>query len=162
MWIGTFLFLIICYRFAFKNTIDEWHTHRQLREKLDQAGNLAYQPDYTQRKSHNLDKIIGLYKADTNLLRNNIINTIALIAEDDHVRLTAVPVQDMAYRTDIFIIARLDFEGDYFSLLKTANQLQKTKDIGMICSESWKVKHIRTSIADDKKLGLSVFLKIAK
>jgi len=161
--IGAALVLLLaCYEFAFKNTIEAWQAHSQLKAKLTQSADLSVQPAYVERKSKNLDKVISLYKADTTQFRSNIISTIAGIADKENVKLAEVPVQDATYHTDHFIIEKLDFEGDYFSLLKLANDLQSTGNIGVIRSEDWKVTGVKSPNDDMKKLVLEVYLEIAR
>jgi len=154
--------LLASYRFAFKNTIEAWQTHSALVAKLNQSSDLSYQPQYMERKINNLNKTIELYKADTTEFRNNIINTISFIAEKQSVKLTEVPVQDLSYHTDHFIIEKLGFEGDYFALVKVANILQTTPNIGVIRSETLKSVEVRTAVDKTKKLMLEMYLVITK
>ena len=154
--------LLVSYRFAFSNTIQAWQTNKQLKSKLEQSGDVTYQPAYLERKAGNLDKIIALYKADTTELRNNILNTISSVAEKQNVKLTEVPVQNATFHTGHFIIEKLGFEGDYFALMKTLNQLQSTKDIGMIRSFDYKVTGVKSANDGVKKLVLEVYLEMAK
>jgi len=159
---ASLLLLLVSYRLAFKNTIEAWQSHRQLKTRLAQSNDLSYQPGYLQRKNNNLDQLIALYKADTTAFRSNIISTIASIAEKQNVKLTEVPVQDISFQTDHSIIEKIDFEGDYFALVKVAAQLQSTSGIGVIRTEIWKVKTARSNTGETKYLGLEVYLIITK
>jgi len=159
---ATLILLVASYRFAFKNTIEAWQMHHSLITKLDQSADLSYQPQYLERKLNNLNKTIGLYMADTTELRNNIISTIASVAEKQNVKLTEVPVQDVSYSNEKYGIEKLGFEGDYTSLLKLANALQSTAKIGLIRSETFKSVEVRTSTDKTKKLILELYLEITK
>ena len=159
---GTLLLLLISYRLAFKNTIEAWQSHRQLQTQLDQSSDLNYQPGYLERKNNNLDQLIALYKADTTAFRSNIISTIAGIAERENVKLTDVPVQDVSFQTGQFIIEKLDFEGNYFSLLKLANDLQSTNGIGTIREETWRLKKSQSNPDIGGGLALDLYLEIIK
>ncbi len=162
LFLGIVILIMISYHFAFKNTVVAWQINHQLKERIEQSADLSYQPDYLERKNRNLDKIIGLYKADTTAFRNKIINTIALIAEKQNVQLTAVPVEDVSYNTANFIIEKLAFEGDYFSLNKAVHELQTIRDIGIIRSASWKITGIKSNTDENKKLILEIYFVIAK
>jgi hypothetical protein len=154
--------LLLSYRLAFKHTIEAWKIHNELQSKLTRSTDLSYQPEYLERKNANIDKSISQYKADTTEFRSNIINTISSIAEKENVKLTEVPVQDVSYRTDHFIIEKLGFEGDYFSLVRLAHDLQLTSNIGMIRSEQWKMTTINLSSKQIKKMVLEVYMEFSK
>ena len=159
---GTLLLLFLSYELAFKKTLEAWQLNSNLKSRLLQSNNIAVQPEYLKRKNTNLDKLIGLYKADTTVLRNNLINIVSLLANKENVKLSEVPVQDPANISEHFIIERLHFEGDYFSLMRLSEKLQKENNIGMVRSESWKVSELNTSSNKVKKLGLEMLLEISK
>ena len=160
--IASLLLLIISYQLAFKKTIEAWQVHSHLKKELSQSAGLDLQPAYLERKNHNIDQIIGLYKTDTVAFRSNAISTIASIAEKEDVKLSGVPTQDPIYQTNKFIIQKLDFEGDYFALTRMFNQLQSTIGIGMCRSAAFKVLTTRTSTDEVKKLVLEVYLEAVK
>lgn len=159
---ATVVLLFLSYRLAFKHTIAAWRTNSRLKTRLAHAADASYQPGYLERKGKNLDKVIGSYKADTLGFRSNIISTISTIAERENVKLTEVPVQDVVYNTDHFIIEKLDFEGDYFSLSKAANNLQATSGIGVVRGETLKITRRNATNDVDKKLQLEIYLEVAK
>lgn len=159
---GTIIAVLICYQLAFKKTIMAWQLNKQLNTQLTQASDLNVQPAYLERKSANLSKITALYKTDTTAFRSNVISNIAGIAEKENVRLSEVPLQDPSYNTDKFIIQKLDFEGDFFSLTKVLKQLQSTPQIGMLRSVTYKSIGIRSNSDESKKLVLEVYLELVK
>jgi len=159
---ASILLVIISYRLAFKKTIEAWQEHSRLKKELSLSPGLDIQPAYLNRKNHNIDQIIGLYKTDTVTFRSNAISAIASIAEKEDVKLSEVPTQDPVYHTDKYIIQKLDFEGDYFALTRMLNQLQAAKGIGMCRSATFKVLTTRTSIVEVKKLVLEVYLETVK
>ncbi|MHB8209082.1 hypothetical protein [Mucilaginibacter sp.] len=160
--IATILLLLVSYQLAFKKTIAAWQLNNSLEKRLPQSNDLTIQPDYLERKNKNLDKLIGLYKADTTALRNNMINIVSLLADKEGVKLSEVPVQDIANISDHFIIERLRFEGDYFALMKLSDRLGQESGIGMVRSEILKVTEVNTSSNKIKKLGLEVMLEMVK
>ncbi|WP_259071771.1 hypothetical protein HDF24_25505 [Mucilaginibacter sp. X4EP1] len=159
---GTIIAVLICYQLAFKKTIMAWQLNKQLNTQLTQASDLNVQPAYLERKSANLSKITALYKTDTTAFRSNVISNIAGIAEKENVKLSEVPLQDPSFHTDKFIIQKLDFEGDFFSLTKVLKQLQSTPQIGMLRSVSYKSIGIRSNSDESKKLVLEVYLELVK
>jgi hypothetical protein len=160
--IGAFLLLLLGYELAFKNTVEAWQTNKELKQKLSSSLSMGDQPDYLERKSSNLDKLIKLYQADTTSLRNNLINSLSLLADRQNVKLAEVPVQDATFSSAHFIIEKLQFEGDYFALLKMTDLLQKQNSIGIIRSENWKVTGLKNNGDKIRKLVLEVYLEIAK
>ena len=158
---ATILLLVLCYQFAFKNTIAAWQTLVQLQQQVAHTNDLSVQPDYLKRKNLNLDKILDQYRVDTVEFRSNSISKIAIIAEKENVKLSEIPLSDPVFHTDKFIIQKFDLEGDYFSLTKALNSIRSTNGIGMIRSVTYKLVRGR-AIGDDKKLIAEVYLEIAK
>lgn len=156
---ATALLLLICYQLAFKRTLEAWQTNRQLKAQLAQAADLSYQPAYLERKNNNLARIIDCYQADTAAFRSNSISTIASIAEKEQVKLSEVPVQNPLYHTDRFIIQKLNFEGNFFTLAKMLNQLQALKGIGIVRSADYKTTENRSGPGSARKLMLEVYLE---
>jgi len=155
------ILFLFCYQLAFKRTLEAWQANKQLQTKIAAAADVSYQPAYVQRKNANLDKIIALYKTDTTALRSSIVSAIGALAEQNQVKLSEVPVQNPLYHTDRFIIQKLGFEGDFFSLIKMLNKLQALKGIGIIRSAGFKATEIRAGNKQGKKLTLEVYLETA-
>jgi len=160
--IASFILLIIGYELAFKKTIAAWQVNKQLKEQITQASDLSYQPAYLERKNRNLTQIISRYKTDTIAFRSNSISSISTIAEKENVKLSEVPLQDPLYHTDLFIIQKLNFEGNFFSLTKTLNTLQSTNGIGVVRAAAYKSVRAGSSTDDAKKLVLEVYLETVK
>lgn len=154
------MLLVLSYQLAFKKTLAAWHLHKQLESQLAQSTNLNFQPGYSERKSANVSRILNLYKADTVNFRSNIISRISSIAEKQNVKLSEVPVEDPALRNGKLIVQKLAFEGDYFALTKTLNELQKMSGIGMIRSIDLKSAENGGSENPSKKLMLTIQLVI--
>lgn len=154
---GVILLILIGYQLAFKKTLEAWQTHKKLKDQLTLSSNLSYQPVFLKRKNANLDSVISHYRADTISFRDNSISTISIIAEKQNVKLSEVPLQNPAFNAEKFIIQKLTFEGDFFSLTRTVNDLQKTKGIGVIRSVSY-----RHSRAAEGKLFADVHMEILK
>ncbi|HZX59278.1 MAG TPA: hypothetical protein VFE54_11150 [Mucilaginibacter sp.] len=153
--------LLLCYQLAFKKTFIAWQLNQSLKQQLAQSADVSYQPGYTERKNINLDKIISLYKADTINFRSNVLGTISSLAERENVKLSEVPSKDPVYHTSQLFIEKLDFEGDYFSLVKTLNHLQSVPQIGVIRAATMKTVGTHSSNDEVKKTVLEVYLEIA-
>jgi len=158
---ATAILFLFCYQLAFKRTLEAWRVNKQLQTKVAAAVDVSYQPAYVQRKNANLDRIIAFYKTDTTALRSSIVSAIGVLAEQNQVKLSEVPVQNPLYHTDQFIIQRLGFEGDFFTLLKMLNELQALKGIGIIRSAVFKATETRSGNNQGKKLTLEVYLETA-
>lgn len=157
---ASLVMLIVCYQLAFKRTIDAWKLHKQLESKLVQSSKIDFQPGYSERKSANISHILNLYKADTVNFRSNIISRISSIAEKENVKLSEVPVEDPALHNNQLIIQKLAFEGDYFSLMRTLNELQKTSGIGLIRSIDLKAEDLNGNDNKIKKTIMRVGLEM--
>jgi hypothetical protein len=152
--------LLVSYQLAFKKTIEAWQLNHSLKRQLAQGTDVSYQPQYQERKNANLGKIIDLYKVDTTEFRNNIINNISVIAEKESVKLTEVPTRDPLYHSAQFIIQKLDFEGDYFSLVKVLGKLKSKNGIGVIRGSIFKTTSGEPGNEKTKKLVLEIYLEI--
>jgi hypothetical protein len=152
------ILLIICYQLAFKKTIGAWQLNKRLKSQLEQSSDVSIQPGYTARKNTNLDRILDLYRADTMNFRSNTISKISSVAEAENVKLAEVPNQDPIYFNAGFRIQKLDFEGDYFSLMKVFQRLGQTKEAGIIRSAVFKGKR-ETDSEKAKKLIMELYFE---
>jgi hypothetical protein len=159
---GSVLFFLVCYRFSFSHTVDAWKLRRELQHKITQAGDLTYQPGYLERKDNNLNHIIARFKIDTASMRSNMITTIALQAEKLNVKLSSVPVQPSTAPDDKYILQRLDFEGDFFSLCKLLQQLQSTDGTGLVRSVDFVSGKVVGGNTEAKVLGMRVFVVVVR
>jgi hypothetical protein len=159
---ATVILLIACYQLAFKKTITAWQINKQLKAQLAQSSDVSIQPGYIQRKNANLDRILDLYRADTINFRSNIITEISSVAEDVNVKLSEVPTQDPTYYNTWFLAQKLSFEGDYFSLMKLFNRLQKTNGIGIIRAAELRVISPTNGSEKVKNPTLKIYFEIKK
>jgi hypothetical protein len=153
------MLLVICYQLAFKRTIRAWQLNEQLKSQLAQSSDLSIQPGYAERQNTNLDHILNLYKADTMNFRSNTITKISSVAAAENAKLAEVPRWDPVYSNGQFLIQKLDFEGDYFSLMRAFQRLGKTAEAGVIRSAV--VRASRESNGD-KKLIMELYFEINK
>jgi hypothetical protein len=152
--------LLLCYQLAFKNTLLAWQLNSSLKKQLTQVADVSLRPAFEQRKNKNLDRTINLYKADTSALRSKTLSDISAIAEKENVKLTEVPNRDPLFQTPELLIQRIDFEGDYFSLMKVFAALQKAGKIGMIRSATFDVTTALSGNEKVKKIALKTYFEI--
>jgi len=160
--VASILILLLAYQLAFKKTIEAWKLHSDLKKQVTRSADAGYQPGYLERKNANLDQILQLYKADTNNYRSNVLSNISSIAERENVKLSQVPLQDAAYHTSQFVIQKLSFEGDYFSLIRTLDRLQSTRQIGVLRCVDMKTINLRLADDDKKKIVMEAYLEVSK
>lgn len=159
---ATILMLLVCYRFAFRNTIEEWRLNTKLKTELLQASDLSYQPDFIGRKGRNLTLILNNFKVDTATFRVAVVNQIASIGQQENVRLAEVPAQEAIYHTDHFIIQRLKLEGDFFSLLKVLHKLEDAERTGFLRSVEIRAVKQHTAKGEFQKLVMEVAVQIVR
>lgn len=155
--LATILLLMLGYQLAFKKTIGANRLNRELRSASAQPQDLSYQLAYLERKVQNLERILQRYALDSIAFRSHALGVIASIAEKTGVTLTGVPVQDPSDHTTLFRVQRLDFEGDYFSLLRMLQLLQSQPGIGVL--RSLKFKTTRSNADKNEKLTLEVYME---
>ncbi len=148
--------MFLAYQLALKKTWKAFMLNRELLGKLDTLGDLSYQPEYLNRKNTNLDRIINKYKIDSLVFRGRAIAEIAALAEAENVRLTELPVKDAYLKSDKYLIQRLNFEGDYYSLLRFIQKIHAQRNVGVIRCLSLK----KLPPTASQRLSLEVFLQI--
>jgi hypothetical protein len=158
---ATCLLLLLSYELAFKKTIAAWQLHRQLEQQVAGSRDVTYQPGYLERKNANLDKILALYRADTANYRNDVLAHIDLIAEQQNVKLSEVPVQGVADSSRTYTIQKLTFSGEYFQLLKTLKSLQAASGIGMVRAATIRSVIDHNNGGQQKRVILDVYIEIA-
>ncbi|HWZ35436.1 MAG TPA: hypothetical protein VNW51_04715 [Mucilaginibacter sp.] len=156
--LGIVILSLISYHFALKKTVEAWQQYRRLNAQLNNPANLTMQPGYLIRKRKNLDSVLAMYLADTTAFRNNTLSRMAMIAEKENVKLNEVPPDDPLLHTNTFILQRLDFEGDFFSLTKVLNSLQAVNNIGLIRSVDYKA--IKKGDPTNQKLSMEVYFEM--
>ena len=155
---ASLLVLLLCYKLAFKPTIEAWQLHHRLSKQLVQASDLSYQPGYLERKNRNLNRLLDLFKADTISFRSNMLSRITIVAQGQDVKLIEVPTPDVSYHAAGFILEKLSFQGDYFTLVKTLNKLQQTSGIGQIRSVNIRSVKSHSSNNETSQTIMEVYL----
>ncbi|MBC7914023.1 MAG: hypothetical protein H7Y07_07865 [Pyrinomonadaceae bacterium] len=158
--IGIVFFALICYQFAIKNTLDAYNQNQKLAGALNNNSVGKLPLDFMKRKSQNLDKILIKYALDSATFKGRAIGEVASIAEEEHLKLIEIPLMDPFYNTEYFLIQRIDFEGDYYSIVKFINRVQKQRNVGVLRSLSMKTQ--KKGNEKGKSIILELFLQIKK
>lgn len=159
---GTLLLTFLSYQAAFKRTVEAWELHNELNGQSAINEPLRYPSGYIQRKNRNLDSLLAHYQADSVTFKSNSITTIALIAARENVQLSEVLLQSKAQDTQHSFIQKIILQGDYFSIIKVLNEIQKTKDVGIVRSVSVRIPQRQYKPQISNKLFADVYLEIIK
>lgn len=160
LWLGVLLIFFVIYEFSIKSSIQLYQENISLQQSFEASTDLAFQPEYLNRKNKNIDKILKGYRQDSTSFRESTIAEISYIAESENVRLIEIPSPDPFYSTNGFIVQPLDFEGDYFSILKMLKTIQNKKTAGVLTSVS--LSTISPNNQNIKKLTTRLYLQISK
>lgn len=157
---GIIVLLLLSYQLAFKKTIEAWQSNRNLNRQLARFADISSEPQYQERKNKNLSSTINLYKTDTTEFRSNVIVVITRIAEKEHVKLVEVPTRDPLFYSSEFMILKLKLEGDYFSLTKVFDLLNRVKGIGVVRSATYRSASITSGNRKEERLMLELYFII--
>lgn len=158
--VGILALTFLTYQFAIKNTIAAYETNKRLKTSL-MSNSVEFLPaDFMQRKDRNLKKILGKYSLDPVTFKGKSIGEVASIAERENLKLIEIPVLDPFYNTEKFLIQRMDFEGDFYSIVRFIQRIQNEQKVGVLKSLSLKTE--MNGIEQGKKLSLEIFLQIKK
>jgi hypothetical protein len=162
LFVAAMLFVCLaCYQLSFKRTLIAWQLNKQLKVRLAQESDLANAPGYSARKSANLDQVLERYRADTTNFRSITISQIAAVAAAQQVKLAGVPVEEPADTAQQFRIQKLDFEGDFFSLMKVFQQLGRGRETGVIRSAAIRSKKNNAG-EKEQKLMMELYFETNK
>ena len=158
--LGIVFFAFICYQFAIKNTLDAYKQNQKLAGALrgNSVGKLPV--GFMKRKSQNLDKILIKYTLDSATFKGRAVGEIASIAEEENLKLIEIPIMEPFYNTEYFLIQRIDFEGDYYSIVKFIKRVQSRNNVGVLRSLSMKTR--KKGDEKGKSIILELFLQIKK
>lgn len=146
---------------AFSKTYAAWKLNRELNDKLSNINNINYNPGYMERKFKNLEKITGLYTADSTTYRNQVLATIARLADAESIKIVEMPCTENVpyYRTNLYQIQKLGFEGDFFKLTRFYNRVQAATGIGRVRAAQYTLISQPTSGGTRKTLRFYLYLE---
>lgn len=152
------LMAFLSYHFALRNTIASWKLNESLKASLAKSTDISYNPVYLNRKKANLDQILASYETDTANFRSQAISNLAITAAKNNVRLTEVPGPETTVRAGKFVAQPLRFEGDYFSLIRFLDQVQRSSGIGVVRSVSIKAQAPGSEKQAKRMLTMQIYL----
>jgi hypothetical protein len=158
---GAAMALLVCYELAFKQTYMAWQRHKLLVAKMEQVSDVTVAPAYLERKSKNLNRLLGYYGAIANWERAETISEISAMAETSGIKVTEVPKPDTSFDKGGFVIQSLVFGGDYFAMLGILHKLEQNKQLGIIRSFTFKTVNTR-GVKEEKQLRLEIDFEYEK
>ncbi len=131
--IGFLLSLLICYKYAVKNTIDYKNKHTNLKQQEQLFVNTPKQLSILKQKKKHFDSILSKYQLDGTSIQNNLLKTINSFAQANSIKVTSfiephITIQnDLTVKTYVFTL-----EGSYNSILRLIHQLEQQTKYGEI------------------------------
>ncbi|WP_026898444.1 hypothetical protein [Daejeonella oryzae] len=158
--IGAVVLTFLFYQFGIKNTIVAYQTNEQLKNTLKNNSLESLPQDFLLRKSRNLDKVLEKYSVDSLIFRSKSIGEVASIAEAENLKLLEIAPLDPFYSTENFLVQKIDFEGDYYSIVKFIRRVQNQHNVGIIRSINIQTQTKGPAIG--KNLKIELYLQIKK
>ncbi|AMR33708.1 hypothetical protein A0256_20865 [Mucilaginibacter sp. PAMC 26640] len=155
--VAAVILLAISYQLALKKTIAAWQLNSRLRQQVSQAGDLSFQPGYLDRKNKNLEQLVKSYTIDSANFRSGIINNVALVAETEKVKVTAIPVRDISLQSERLMMQQLELAGTYPALMKACQKLYSLPGIGLVRSVTLK-KPAQTQSKNTDEVLMDVYI----
>lgn len=158
------LLFLLSIRFAFWRTYEAWKINRQLTAQLSNAASVSYQPGYLERKNHNLDQTLTLFKGDTAHYRSAVLTALSSVAERENVKITGVPDGNDASVTPSSSsqVQSIILEGDFFALTRFLHGAEQATGIGRVRSAQYRTTTIAKATGAGKRLTLLVHFELMK
>lgn len=127
----------MCWFLAFNKTFDAMKVHFQLKNISrfkDNDQDLSFNSKYSERKAQALNKILESYRVDRKHWNNDVWLTVSSLAASQKVEIdfNAIKPQVEADTNAVGVEQSFLFYGDYISLVKLLDKLEKTSNIGRI------------------------------
>lgn len=158
--VGFMILIVLSYQYAFKHTIQAYEQHQFLKRSIFNNIENNINPEVLKNKIINLNNVLSKYSVDSVYFKETSIGNVAAIAESENLRLKEIPASDPNFYNDTFIIQRMDFEGDYFSMIKFIQKLQFEKKVGVLKSIS--IFKQKENFYKPATLQLEIYLQILK
>ncbi|MBS7565386.1 hypothetical protein KHS38_13320 [Mucilaginibacter sp. Bleaf8] len=156
--------LLLSIRFAFWRTFEAWQINRQLSVQLTKSSDVSYQPAFLERKNHNLDQTLNLFRGDTANYRSIILEKLSAIAETESVKIIDVPQGKETEAVDAlpYHIQNLTLEGSFFALTRFLHNAEHQMGIGRVRSAVYRSATVAKASGAEKRLTLLVYLEIIR
>lgn len=157
---ATLILTVLSIWAAFAKTFTAWQLNQELNEKLLSSSSMKYNPAYMDRKMNNLEKIISLYSTDSITYRNHVLATVAKLADAENIRIVEMPGTENTpyFRSSLYQIQKLGFEGDFYHLTRFYNRIQAATGIGRVRASQYILVNQPTSGGIRKTLRFYLYL----
>ena len=152
---GTILLLVICYLFAFSNTVDLYLKNQDAHKKLLALENAPEQIAGLNKRLHYLNSKVKQYVRDDKFEQEDILVTISDFCKSNKLRIVAFPKSEIKQKDDIAIETfNFTVEGGYVNLVKLIYEIEVVQKIGRIASLHFeskvdrrtKIKHLTVNV----------------
>ncbi len=144
--IGFLLSLFICYKYAFKNTIEYRSKYSKLKSQEQLFENTPRQLTLLKQKKSHYDSILSKYQLDGTSIQNNLLKTINSFAKANSLKVKNFVEPHISTQNDLTVKTyQFTLEGDYDSIIKLIHQLEQQTKYGEIINLHFeKKKDFRT------------------
>ena len=155
---GAVLLLLICYLFAFRNTIDLYQSNNAAEEKLEALKTAPQQIAALNKKLGFLNSRVKQYVRDDNFDQEDILVSISDFCKQNRLKIVEFPKSERKQKEDIVIETfHFTVEGNYVNLVKLIYDIEVVNKIGRIASLNFETQVDRRSKV--KRLLVSVYLQ---
>ena len=139
-----FVFLIISYKMAFKNTIDLGRQCKVFKEKLENIQSAPLKIQGLKEEIALLDNIIGNTN-DTMQVQDLLLESITIYCENNTITLKDFPKTHTIIDEDYVVeTSKLVIEGSFVNILKLVYMFETNFNIGKVASVSFELKNERS------------------
>ncbi len=143
---GFLLALIICYRFAISNTLEQKQRYNDLKLESEIFENSPRQLSILNQKEAYYDSLLAKYQLDDSSLQNNLLKTINFFAEKNDLKVVSF-LEPHVFENNGLIVYTYQFvlEGEYNAINKLIYKLEQDTKFGEIINLHFeKKKNFRT------------------
>jgi len=144
--LGFVLALLICYKFAISNTIEQKRQYKLLSQEALLYKNAPRQLSLLRKKEVYYDSLLREYQLDGSSIQNNLLKTINMFAEENGLKVVNFLEPHVIEKNDLWIKTyEFVLEGDYNSINQLIYKLEQQTKFGEVISLHFeKKKNFRT------------------
>lgn len=154
--VGCLLALIVCYKFAISNTLLLYSEY-----KIIANSNPTIEKQESTHILSELNKLNILFEeyiADTLTVHENLLDEVNTICNVNHCKMVSFPETKLYNEFSFWVMSNsMEFEGNYFNLLKVLHAIEYSRGKGKINSCSFYVKE--DLFKKTKKLRMKVIIQ---
>jgi hypothetical protein len=155
---GCVLFLLICYLWGFRKTIDLYREYRQVNTLMGQAENLPEEELRSEQRLLEINERLSKYLADTLKAKERLLDIANGWCQKYQVRLYQLPASSMEEKDQVTMMtSTMELEGNYAGLLQFLHRMEREEEAGRISSAAF---YSRTEPQTRKrKLRLKLYIQ---